>query len=178
MSDGDLIIIPTDTVYGLAAKLYDDKALEKIYEIKDRDQSKKIPILISNINQLKEICIISDLSLKLMKKYWPGALTIILRTTKTFKEKTNEDTIAVRMPNHPIALKLIDTYGILRVTSLNKSGEQPLTNIEEIKKIFGLFIKEIYPQGDISKSDISSTIVDLTNDHINVLRQGNINISD
>ncbi|MCD4826672.1 MAG: threonylcarbamoyl-AMP synthase [Acholeplasmataceae bacterium] len=178
MNKGDLIVIPTDTVYGLAAKLYDDEALLKIYEIKGREQSKKIPLLISHIDQLKDVCVTSDLSLKLMNTYWPGALTIVLNTTPIFKSKTGEETIAVRMPKHPTALKLIDTYGILRVTSLNKSGEEPLSNIKDINKIFGNFVNEIYPHGDIDKSHVSSTVVDLTTDEIKILRQGDIKLED
>jgi len=171
---GDLIVIPTDTVYGLSAKLYDEKALTKIYQIKGRDESKKIPLLISKIEQLKDICIMSKLSQAFMKKYWPGPLTIILKTTDMYKQKTGEDTIAVRMPDHPVALKLIDLNGPLKVTSLNKSNEKPLTNFKDIEKNFGPLVKEIYPQGNIVKSDISSTIIDLTTNKIVVVRQGEI----
>lgn len=174
MYEGDLIIIPTDTVYGLAAKLYDLKALEKIYKLKGREQSKKIPLLISNVSQLKDICVTNKFSLELMKKYWPGALTIVLNTTKEFMEKTNDLTIAVRMPKHPVALKLIDTYGVLRVTSLNKSGEPPLNNLREIEKIFGPYVKDIYPHGQVAKSDVSSTVIDVTKSKFQVLREGDI----
>lgn len=171
---GDLIVIPTDTVYGLAAKLYDDKALKKIYQIKGRDESKHIPVLISKIEQLKDVCDMTKLSQAYMKKYWPGPLTIILKTTDAFRQKTGEETIAVRMPNHPVALKLIDINGPLRVTSLNKSDEKPLTSLKEIEKRFGSLVKEIYPQGNIIKSDVSSTIIDLTSRKIKIVRQGEI----
>ena len=178
MYEGDLIVIPTDTVYGLAARLHDKVALEKIFKIKGRDQSKQIPLLISNVNQLKEICVTSKFSLEVIKKYWPGELTIIFKTTPLFKEKTGEETIAIRMPKHPVALKLIDTYGVLRVTSLNRSGEKPLTSLKDIEKQFGPFVKDIYPHGTIEKSDIASTVVDLTKRKIIVLREGNIKLSE
>ena len=178
MCQGDLIVIPTDTVYGLAAKLYDKVALNKIFEIKGRDQSKKIPLLISHVDQLKDICILNKFSLELIKKYWPGALTIVFKTSDIFKEKTGEDTIAIRMPKHPVALKLIDTYGVLRVTSLNKSGEKPLTNLKEIKETFGPFVTDIYPQGTINKSNVSSTVLDLTKSKMKILREGAIKLSD
>lgn len=174
MYEGDLIIIPTDTVYGLAAKLYDKKALEKIYRIKGRDQAKQIPLLVSKVSQLKEICKTNKFSLELMKKYWPGPLTIVLKTTKEFHKRTGELTIAIRMPNHPVALKLIDTYGVLRVTSLNKSGEPALTDLKEIEKVFGSEVKDIYPFGDVINSNVSSTIVDLTKKKLTVLREGDI----
>ena len=110
MYEGDLIILPTDTVYGLAAKLYDVKALEKIYKIKGKKQSKQIPVLISQVNQLKDICVMSKFATELMKKYWPGALTMVLKTTHEYFEKTKEETLAVRMPKHPVTVKLLDTY--------------------------------------------------------------------
>lgn len=178
MNQGDLIVIPTDTVYGLAAQLYDNEALNKIYEIKGREQSKKIPLLISNVDQLKDVCILNEISLKLIEKYWPGPLTIVLKTTTSFNSKTGEETIAVRMPKHPTALKLIEENGVLRVTSLNKSGEEPLTNIDKIKEIFGKYIKDIYPHGIIAKSNVSSTVIDLTTNEIKILRQGDIKFSD
>ncbi len=92
MYEGDLIILPTDTVYGLAAKLYDDKALEKIYKIKGKKQSKQIPVLISSVEQLKDICIMSKFASELVKKYWPGALTIVLKQPQNTSKKQRRDT--------------------------------------------------------------------------------------
>jgi len=172
MNKGDLIVIPTDTVYGLAAKLYDEEALHKIYELKGRDQSKQIPLLISNIKQIDDIAIYDKRIMKLMDAFWPGALTIVMKTTPIFKQKTGENTIAIRMPKHPVALKLIDENGVLRVTSLNKSGKKPLEDMKEIKKIFGLKVAKIYPHGDIEKSHISSTVIKIEEHELVILREG------
>jgi L-threonylcarbamoyladenylate synthase len=174
MNKGDLIVMPTDTVYGLAAMLYDEEALQKIYDVKGRDQSKQIPLLISSINQIKDIAIYDDQLKKIMEKFWPGALTIVMKTTQSFKQKTGEDTIAIRMPKHPKALALINDYGVLRVTSLNKSGEPPLESLEDIHKVFGHFVSEIHEHGEIAKSEISSTVISIVNGHIKILRQGEI----
>ncbi|QWB96360.1 threonylcarbamoyl-AMP synthase [Mycoplasmatota bacterium] len=174
MNKGELIVMPTDTVYGLAAMLYDEIALQKIYEVKGREQSKQIPLLISSIDQIKDIATYDKKIKTLMDRFWPGALTIVMNTTDEFIKKTGESTIAIRMPKHPKALALIDEYGVLRVTSLNKSGEPPLESIEEIKKTFGHVVSEIYEQGDYLKSHVSSTVITFKNNKVIILRQGAI----
>jgi L-threonylcarbamoyladenylate synthase len=174
MNKGELIVMPTDTVYGLAAMLYDEIALRKIYDVKGREQSKQIPLLISSIEQIKDIAIYDEKIKTLMDRFWPGALTIVMKTTDEFMRKTGESTIAIRMPKHPKALELIAKYGVLRVTSLNKSNEKPLENIVEIKKQFGNFVSKIYEQGDYPKSHVSSTVITFKNNKVIILRQGAI----
>ncbi|MBE0701248.1 MAG: threonylcarbamoyl-AMP synthase, partial [Acholeplasmataceae bacterium] len=146
MKKGSVIVVPTDTVYGIACKLFDNTALERIYQIKGRDQSKQIPLLISNIKQLEDIILNTSYSKVLMHHFWPGPLTIIFRTNPSFRKKTHEETIAVRMPNHAFLLGLIEKEGVLRVTSLNRSGEPPLSNLEDIYQQFGTKVDDIYAQ--------------------------------
>lgn len=177
MKNGDLIIIPTDTVYGLAARLYDEAALEKIYQIKGREQSKQIPILCSKLSDLLPIAETNIVSRAIMKNLWPGALTIVMPTTKQFFEMTGEKTIAARIPNHPVALKLIEKYGVLRVTSLNKSGQPPMTDIRKIRQEFGPYVVEIHEQ-EFNQSDISSTVIDMSSGEVKILREGSITMDD
>lgn len=173
MNKGDLIIIPTDTVYGLAAKLYDEEGLKKIFEIKGRDQSKQIPILCHEISDLNNIADLDNVSRILMEKFWPGPISFVINTTELFYQLTGEKTIAARIPNHPKALEIIKKYGVLRVTSLNKSGEPPLSDITQIRQQFGNLVSEIYEQNE-EQSDISSTVVDLTSKPLKILRHGTI----
>jgi L-threonylcarbamoyladenylate synthase len=177
MKNGDLIIIPTDTVYGLAARLYDDEALEKIYQIKGRDKSKPIPILCSKMSDLLTIAETNIVSRAIMKNLWPGALTIVMPTTKQFFEMTGEKTIAARIPKNPTAIELIEKYGVLRVTSLNKSGEAPLSDLRQIRNEFGPYVVEIHPQ-EYTQSDLESTIIDLSNNEVKILREGSITMDD
>jgi L-threonylcarbamoyladenylate synthase len=100
-----------------------------------------------------------------------------MRTTEEFYEKTGERTIAVRMPNHKIALKLISEYGVLRSTSLNKSGDQPLKDIKQINELFGSKVSKIHEQ-TYNQSDLSSTVIDMTGNAYVVLREGNIKKED
>ena len=177
MKNGDLIIIPTDTVYGLAARLYDDEALEKIYQLKGRDKSKPIPILCSKMSDLLTIAETNIVSRAIMKNLWPGALTIVMPTTKQFFEMTGEKTIAARIPNSPTAIELIEKYGVLRVTSLNKSGEAPLSDLRQIRNEFGPYVVEIHPQ-EFIQSDLESTVIDLSSNEVKILREGSITMDD
>jgi len=177
MKNGDLIIIPTDTVYGLAARLYDEVALNKMNELLGRTQASPIPILCSKMSDLLPIAETNIVSRAIMKNLWPGALTIVMPTTKQFFEMTGEKTIAARVPNHPVARELIEKYGVLRVSSLNKSGEQPLTDLRQIRNEFGPYVVEIHPQ-EFTQSDISSTIIDLTTKEVKILREGTITMDD
>ncbi len=178
MNKGDLIIIPTDTVYGLATQLFDEEGLNKIYALKGRDLSKQIPILISSVDQLEDIAHYDDFTYKVMEIFWPGPLTIVLNTTDSFKEKTGEESIAVRIPKHQKALEVLNLCGPMRVTSLNKSGEPPLENPEEIKALFGDKVKAIFWQGHTKRSDLSSTVAKISDGHVEILRQGAITKED
>lgn len=180
MNKGDLLIIPTDTVYGLAARLFDDKGLEKIYALKGRDPSKPIPILISDIDQLEDIAVFDEFTRKVMETFWPGPLTLVLDTTEKFKRSTREETIAVRMPNHPKALNVIKRAGVLRVTSLNKSGEEPLEDRDEIRQLFGDDVVAIFWKKENEKKtqNLSSTVAKIKDDMVDILREGMITKED
>ena len=171
MKNGDLIVIPTDTVYGLAAKLHDLEALDRIFEIKGRDASKQIPILIANKLNLSDMVNMSSMAVELTRNLWPGPITFVFETKPKFFALTGEKTVAIRMPNHPKAREIIEQYGPLRVTSLNKSGEPPLTDLDEIKRQFGPHVSMIYEQ-DRDPSNLSSTVVDLTTNEFKILRRG------
>lgn len=177
MKNGDLIIIPTDTVYGLAARLYDEVALDKMNELLGRNQTNPIPILCSKMSDLLPIAETNIVTRAIMKNIWPGALTIVMPATQAFFEMTGEKTIAARMPNHPVAIEMIEKYGVLRVTSLNKQDQPPMTDIRMIRREFEPYVVEIYPQ-DFVQSDISSTIIDMTSKEVKILREGTITMDD
>jgi L-threonylcarbamoyladenylate synthase len=177
MKKGDLIIVPTDTVYELATMLHDQEGLTKLYELNGSERSKQIPILVSKMSDLIGVVETTLLSRKIMKAFWPGPLTLVLRTTDEFYEKTGERTLSVRMPNHPIALNLLKTYGILRSVPLNQKSEQPIKEFKYIKDTYGPYVSEIHEQ-TYNQSTMSSSIVDLTGDAYVVLKEGNIKKED
>ncbi len=172
-----VIVFPTDTVYGVGCMIEDIDAVHRIYELKNRDYSKPLAILTPNANIEKYVKNISPKAKELMNKYWPGALTIIYEKTDLINDvvTSNLKTVGFRMPNSKIALAVLNRFGIMATTSINISGMPPLNNKEDIIKEFKNKIDYIVMDDEVS-SDVSSTVVDLSQNDIKILRQGSIKI--
>lgn len=173
-----IIAFPTDTVFGVGALIDDLEAIDKIYELKHRDYSKPLAILASSIDDIipyvKEVT--EDVK-EIMNKYWPGALTIIFNKNENVSDKITAGfkTIAFRIPNCKISLDILKQTGPLATTSVNISGNTPLNDYQEINKYFGDNIDFIVSE-NVSSSNISSTIIDVTSNKIKIIRQGQIKI--
>ena len=165
---GKIIVFPTDTVYGVGCLFLDNIARDKIYDMKQRDYGKPLPILVGNKSDAKRIGVItSD-----MDKYislWPGALTIVFKTKD--KEYPHE-TIAIRIPDSKISLSILNHFGPMEVTSVNLSGEKELNSIQEIEEKFHDKVDYLVTD-DACFSKTPSTIISLV-DEFKVLRSGNI----
>lgn len=172
---GKVICFPTDTVYGVGALINDEEGINKIYHLKHRDTSKPLAVLTGTRNIEEYVIDINDKAKQLMDKYWPGALTLIFKKSNLISDKvtSNFDTVGLRMPNSNIALQILNHFGLMATTSVNISGSAPLNNIEDIKKYF--YDEIDYLVIDEEKtSNVSSTVIDVTNDNIKILRQGDI----
>lgn len=174
LTDGSVVIFPTDTVWGLACRLYDNAAIERIYALKERSATKHLAVLCDNLVSVNDIAIIDERVRKLAYAFWPGALTLILNSTKSHFEKTGNKTIGIRIPNHEAALWLIKKNGPLLTTSVNKSGSAPMMDLKEIIKAFGDKVDYIYEEYNAYYLNVSSTTIDLTSDNIEYLRIGSI----
>ncbi|QTX02887.1 L-threonylcarbamoyladenylate synthase [Candidatus Phytoplasma luffae] len=170
-----IIIFPTDTVYGIGCSIYDYKSLQKIYNIKKRPSHKPIIVLCSSLKQLKNIIVLDDKIQKINDFFWPGPLTLIVNTQQNYFNYEQEKKIGIRIPNHPLALKILEQNGPLRVTSLNISGEKPLNDYKQIKKEFFNKVDLIYPN-EQNLSCISSTIIDTTCGEWKYIRKGEITL--
>lgn len=178
MKTGSVIIFPTDTVYGMGTRLEDKKGLAKIFAIKERPLDKHIPILLPDVVSINKIATYSLRDIQIMKAFWPGELTVILKTTPEFKKKTTYETIALRIPDHEITLDILKEYGPLWTTSVNKSGEDPINDVKKIKKLFYDKVDKIYEEYDTPSKCAVSTIVDLTNGEPKILRQGKVTLKE
>ncbi|MGI6781239.1 MAG: L-threonylcarbamoyladenylate synthase [Acholeplasmataceae bacterium] len=178
MEKGQVIIFPTDTIYGIGCKLYDKVALARIYEIKKRRLDKDIPILVSSIVQINFIAKYDLKTLRVMQTFWPGPLTLILESKKEFYDRTGDKTIAIRIPDHYVALELINTQGPLRTTSVNISGEPPLNNIKEIREQYSDVVDYIYGEYTDDYIGVASTVVDMTKKPIKLVREGAISFDE
>ncbi|MDY2980973.1 L-threonylcarbamoyladenylate synthase [Fusobacterium sp.] len=179
LKKGELIIYPTDTVYGVGGVLKED-TLKKIYEAKTRSFSSPLIALVNSLDKVDEIAIISDEHRekinKLIERFWPGGLTIILKKRENVPAimVSNGETVGVRMPNHKLALDIIESAGgILATTSANISGEATPSSFVEISPIFKERV-DIVIDGGKCPIGTASTIIDMSKSKISILREGSI----
>ena len=179
IDDNELIVFPTDTVYGLGAKVLDDLGQERIMELKNRDCSKRFAVLCANLEQIEDIAIVSSDAKKIINKFLPGGLTLILEAKdKSIHNYAIDNTVAVRIPKHPIAIKLLLENGPLATTSVNLSGEKPLNDYTIINEKFKGKVDYIFnDELGIKYSNVPSTIIDMTNG-LKVIREGEIKIEE
>jgi len=176
---GGLVAFPTDTVYGVGALAFDGNAVESIYLAKNRPVEKAIPVLISDVPDLGKISEnIPDLARRLVSRFWPGPLTILVPKKPTLPESVSAtSTVAVRVPDHPVARRLLRAVGPMAVTSANISGQpSPSTAQEVMEQLNGRI--ELIIDGGRSPGGIPSTLVDCTGDEIKILREGPITLDE
>lgn len=178
---GNVIGFPTDTVYGIGADAFNKNAIKKIYDLKNRPYSKPLIIFISNIKDLEKIALnINKKTRLLINKFWPGALTLILRKRRNIDIlNKNMDSIAVRIPDNKTILKLIkESKCFLATTSANKSGQESPKTAFEVYKYFKETVPYILDGGNC-KTGIASTIIDVRDKkRITILREGSISKKD
>ena len=172
-NDG-IISVPTDTVYGICARINSEIAHDKLMKVKNRSIDKSFPIMCANKEQIKSIAIVDEKAERLINAFMPGPITLILNKTNCLpKYITNgKSTIAIRMATSKILEELIlKTGSPIFMTSANQSGESECKNLDEIEKMCPLL--DGMMEGDILFSK-ASTIVDCTSDEIKILREGPI----
>ena len=172
-----VIIFPTDTVYGIGCPIFDLEGIEKIYAIKHRSKEKPLACLCASFSQISEIAVVNEAAEKLIKAYMPGALTLILPAKEQVKKQIGYSTIGVRIPASIVAIEILKENGPMLTTSVNESGSNPMNNYEEIIKDYSKYVDKIYPPQEIS-SNVSSTVVDLCQNEIKLLREGTIKLED
>lgn len=172
-----LIIFPTDTVYGIGCSVYDKENIKKIYEIKHRPLNKPLAVLCYDLAQIEEIAHINDGARRLIEKFLPGALTIILKSKDNIKKSMNLDRVGVRIPNSKIALDILKEFGPMSTTSVNDSGKTPLNEYDEIYKKYNHLVDKIYKSDELS-SNISSTVIMIEGNEVLLIREGEIKLSD
>ena len=168
-----VVVIPTDTIYGISANYDNPIAIEKIYSIKKRRKEKALPILIGDIAHMDLVAKnIPDNANKLIQVFWPGGLTIVLPRQETLPFNLSEyDSIGIRMPNHPFTLDLLRFCGPLATTSANISGGENPTGILEVLMQLRHGV-DLYVNGGRTGGDIASTVVDCTTSEVKILREG------
>ena len=177
--NGDIVAFPTETVYGIGANGLNFDARKKIYEVKSRPPDKPLTLHVANRKMIDKIAIVSSLADKLIKKFLPGPLTLILPKTEfvpNFAASKNMS-IGIRMPNNNIALKLIEFADCpIAAPSANLSGQESPTNAQMVYDNLKGRIPLILDDG-ICTFSMDSTIIDLTTAQPQIIREGAISKS-
>ena len=183
LKDGKLIVYPTDTVYGVGGVISSEETIKNIYRAKERSFKSPLIVLVSDIDKIEEIAYIEDKNReaidKLIKNFWPGGLTIILKKREWVPDimTAEGDTVGIRMPDLDIALKIIRAAGgLLLTTSANISGEKTPRAYEELSEVFKNRV-DLLIDGGRSPLGTESTIIDMS-DKPKILRLGAISIED
>jgi L-threonylcarbamoyladenylate synthase len=174
---GALIVLPTDTVYGIGTRPDDPAATARLFEAKGRPRNLELPVLVADARDARSVAVFDDRAEQLAEACWPGGLTIVLpRSEGSRRWDLGGDaaTVGVRVPRHPLALAVLSGAGPLAVTSANRSGEPPATTCDELAAVFGDLVEVLLCQEAVL-TGAPSTVVDLTApSEAVVLRQGAI----
>lgn len=176
LRSGDLVVVPTDTVYGLAADAFITTATARLFDVKQRPRSLPLPVLVSRAKQAWALSAsVPPGAEVLAEAFWPGALTMILPEGSGLAWDLGDadGTIALRMPDHQHLLTLLETTGPLAVTSANISGLPTPSTVAEIHAQLGDAVG-LYLDGGPASSDQGSTIVDLSTPVPRIVREGPI----
>ena len=177
LREGGVVAIPTDTVYGLAASLDHPLAVERIFEIKGRDDTKALPVLVSSVDILPVLArTMSGAAQRLADAFWPGALTIVVEATERVPAAVRRGgtTVGLRMPDNGIALAIIEGVGgALAVTSANRSGETEAHSADDVRRTLSTAV-DVVVDGGTSPLSVPSTVVDASRERLRVLRAGAI----
>jgi len=168
----EVVGIPTETVYGIGVDPLSQAAVDKIFNLKERDENKPLSILVHSFQDLIKLKIISKVP-EIVELYWPGPLTIIVESELNFADGVgtkNPNSIGVRVPDNELTLELLKKTGPLAVTSANISGQEDITNEKDAESVFGNKIGH-YLQGSALHGS-GSTIVDFRDEEFKVIREG------
>ncbi|MBN2065378.1 MAG: threonylcarbamoyl-AMP synthase [Candidatus Thermoplasmatota archaeon] len=174
IQQGRVIIYPTDTLYGLGADIFNHNAVRTVFAIKHRPLDMPLSVAVSSVDDISTIACIPEYAQSLLTTFLPGSLTIILPKRGHIPESITgkETTIAIRVPNHPLAQHLLSSCGPLTATSANIHGQHTPSTIMGLKKQFGDAIAQYVDGGTLRGQP--STIVDLTTTQPKILREGTI----
>lgn len=174
---GEVVGLPTDTVYGIGADPFDSDAVMRLFELKGRPDHKPVGVLVATFQQACEIADIDGAAAELAEEHWPGALTLVVTPRVVMADWVGDKqlrTLGVRVPDHPAAMELLAATGPLAVTSANVSDGPEAMSDEEARAIFGDQIR-VYVPG-VAPGGQSSTVIDATGIELRVLRDGPVRI--
>ena len=171
---GRLVVLPTDTVYGVGADAFDPGAVASLLAAKGRGRDMPVPVLVGSWQTIDGLAFaVSDAARELIHAFWPGALSIVVHQAPSLQWDLGEGrgTVMVRMPLHPVAIEVLREVGPMAVSSANVSGRPPAFTAQDAYLQLGGLV-EVYLDAGPSQRQAASTIVDLTGATPRILREG------
>lgn len=177
LAAGGAVVIPTDTVYGVAASLEVPGAIDELFALKARERDKPIPVLGHDAASFAAVGVLDDRAGKLAARFWPGPLTLVVPRAEGFTVDLGDarDTVALRVPDHALAREILRRTGPLGVTSANRSGEPPAATAAAARAALGPDVP-IVDAGVCAGSP--STVVGLTTRSLRILRPGSLTLAE
>ncbi|GAT09395.1 threonylcarbamoyl-AMP synthase [Mycolicibacterium novocastrense] len=178
LKGGRLVVLPTDTVYGVGADAFDGEAVAALLAAKGRGRDMPVPVLVGSWHTIEGLVYNVPASAReLIRAFWPGALSLVVRQAPSLHWDLGDaqGTVMLRMPLHPVAIELLRAVGPMAVSSANVSGRPPAVTAEAAREQLGEQV-EVYLEAGPSERQAASTIVDLTGAHPRVLREGPVDV--
>lgn len=180
VKDGRLVVLPTDTVYGIGADAFDASAVGALLAAKGRGRDMPVPVLVGSWYTIDGLALsVPHTARELVRAFWPGALSLVVRQAPSLQWDLGDarGTVMLRMPLHPVAIELLREVGPMAVSSANLSGQPPAITAEDARMQLGDVV-EVYLDAGPSERQAASTIVDLTGETPRILRTGPISAGD
>jgi L-threonylcarbamoyladenylate synthase len=177
---GQLVVLPTDTVYGLGCDAFSSTAVQGLLDAKGRGRDMPVPVLVGSWSTVDGLVLgVPAQARTLIEAFWPGGLSLVLPHASSLAWDLGDTrgTVMLRMPLHPVALELLRDVGPMAVSSANRSGLPPATTIEQAREQLAERVP-VYLDGGTSGEPLASTIVDLTGDDPVVLREGAVAVAE
>lgn len=177
---GELVVLPTDTVYGIGTRPDDPEATDRLFDAKGRPRDLELPVLVAGVTSAREIAELDERAEALAARFWAGPLTLVVPRTEASRGWDlggDPATVGVRMPHHSLALAVLARTGPLAVTSANRSGEPTPASCDEVFRAFGA-AAAVYLCDHAPLAGVASTVVDLAHGTPRILRVGAVTESD
>jgi tRNA threonylcarbamoyl adenosine modification protein (Sua5/YciO/YrdC/YwlC family) len=174
LGGGRLVVLPTDTVYGIGANAFDNSAVAALLAAKGRGRNMPVPVLVGSWHTIDGLVYtVPNAARELIRAFWPGALSLVVRQAPSLSWDLGDanGTVMLRMPLHPVAIDLLREVGPMAVSSANISGRPAAVTAAEARDQLGDLV-EVYLDAGPSEQQAASTIVDLTGAHPRILRPG------
>jgi L-threonylcarbamoyladenylate synthase len=174
VKNGGLVVLPTDTVYGIGADAFDGSAVAALLSAKGRGRDMPVPVLVGSWHTIDGLALmVPQATRDLIRAFWPGALSLVVRQAPSLQWDLGDarGTVMLRMPLHPVAIELLREVGPMAVSSANVSGHPPAVDADDARRQLGDLV-DVYLDAGPSAQQAASTILDLTEPEPRILRSG------